>query len=110
LFFSRINNAAYVFAALFVAQGAYFGVAGVLLGRLSYGWRRGLRQGVGLAFLLYATFVYPVIGILTGHGYDELRTFGATPCPVTNFTFGVLLMAAKPLPRFWFWSLHRSGR
>jgi len=99
LFFSRINKAAYVFAALFVAQGVYFGVAGVLQGRLSFGLRRSLRQGVGLVFVLYATLAYPMIGILTGHAYDELPMFGVTPCPVTIFSFGLLLLATKPLPR-----------
>jgi uncharacterized protein DUF6064 len=99
LFFSRINKAAYVFAALFVAQGVYFGVAGVLQGRLSFGFRRSSRQGVGLVFVLYATLAYPMIGRLAGHSYDELPMFGVTPCPVTIFSFGVLLLAVKPLPR-----------
>jgi hypothetical protein len=99
LFFSRINKAAYVFAALFVAQGVYFGVAGVLQGRLSFGLRRSLRHGVGLVFVLYATLAYPMIGILAGHTYDALPMFGVTPCPVTIFSFGLLLLAIKPLPR-----------
>jgi len=99
VFFSRINRAAYVFAALFVAQGIYFGVAGWLQGRLSFGLRRSLRQGVGLVFVLYATLAYPMIGILAGHAYDELPMFGVTPCPVTIFTFGLLLLATRPLPR-----------
>jgi len=100
LFFSRINQAAYVFAALFVAQGVYFGVAGVLQGKLSFGLRRSLRQGVGWVFVLYATLASPMIGILTGHAYDELPMFGVTPCPVTIFSFGLLLLATRPLPRF----------
>jgi len=87
-----------VFAALFVAQGVYFGMAGVLQGRLSFGFRRNLRQGVGLLFVLYATLAYPMIGRFAGHAYDELPMFGVTPCPVTIFTFGLLLLAIRPLP------------
>ena len=64
-----------------------------------FGQRRSLRQEVGLAFVLYAALADPVFGILTGHRYDELPMFGVTPCPVTIFAFGVLLLAAKPLPR-----------
>src|SRR5665647_2806931 len=32
-----------------------------------------------------------------GHHYPAAPTFGL-PCPTTIFTFGVLLMAARPLP------------
>jgi len=99
LFFSRINTAAYVFAALFVAQGVHLGITGVLQGQLSFGLRWSVRQAVGLVLLLYAAFAYPMIGILAGHAYDELPMFGVTPCPVTIFTFGMLLLATRPIPR-----------
>jgi hypothetical protein len=99
LFFSEINKAAYPFAALFLAQGVCLAAVGVLQGRLGFGFRGNLRQWIGIAFLLYATVAYPIIGILSGHAYVELPMFGVTPCPVTIFTFGVLLLATKPIPR-----------
>ncbi|HEY4985638.1 MAG TPA: DUF6064 family protein, partial [Bradyrhizobium sp.] len=42
---------------------------------------------------------YPAIGILMGHASEELPMFGVTPCPVTIFTFGMLLLATRPLRR-----------
>jgi hypothetical protein len=42
--------------------------------------------------------VYPLIG-LADHGYPAMPMFGITPCPVTLFTFGVMLVARGPLPR-----------
>ena len=37
--------------------------------------------------------VYPHIGMLTGHAWPDMPMFGVTPCPVTIFTFGMLLLA-----------------
>jgi len=110
LFFSKINKAAYLFGALFVAQGLCLVIVGALQGRLSFGFRRSPREWVGVAFVAYAAVAYPMIGALTGHAAIELPMFGVTPCPVTIFTFGLLLLATKPIPRFVFvvpfvWSL-----
>jgi uncharacterized protein DUF6064 len=35
----------------------------------------------------------------TGHRYPEMPMFGVTPCPVTIFTFGLLLLTVRPVPR-----------
>lgn len=99
LFFSEINTAAYLFGALFLAQGVCLAIVGVLQGLLRFGFRRSMRQWIGIAFLSYAAVAYPMIGILSGHAYVELPMFGVTPCPVTIFTFGMLLLATKPIPR-----------
>jgi len=37
--------------------------------------------------------IYPVLGYVLGHGYPNSPVFGVTPCPVTIFTFGLLLFA-----------------
>jgi hypothetical protein len=100
LHFTSINKAAWVFGALFVVQGALllaFGVAS----------RSGLRFGRGdgplgmLGWFLigYASLLYPLLGTWTGDGYPALPMFGVTPCPVTIFTFGLLLLAQAPVPR-----------
>jgi hypothetical protein len=99
LFFSAINKAAYLFGALFVAQGVFLAVVGTFQGRLRFGFRSSVQHWIGLALLVYATLVYPMIGILAGHGYAELPLLGVTPCPVTIFTFGILLLGTKPVPR-----------
>jgi hypothetical protein len=97
LFFSAINQAAYLFAALFVIQGGYLIYAGVYRGQIRFGLRSGLATWTGLALVAYAAIVYPLIGMATGHLYPAMPVFGVTPCPVTIFTFGLLLLAAPPL-------------
>lgn len=44
-----------------------------------------------------ATVLYPLIGAMTGHLRAELPMFGVTPCPVTIFTLGMLLLT-RDLP------------
>jgi hypothetical protein len=47
----------------------------------------------------YAAVLYPAVGAWTGHGYLQMPMFGITPCPVTLFTFGMLLLSTAPVPR-----------
>jgi hypothetical protein len=39
-------------------------------------------------------------GMATGHNYPAVPIFGVTPCPVTIFTFGMLLLTIGPVPRW----------
>ena len=78
LFFSRINPAAFAFAALFVVQG-------MLLARAAWAVRNGTRThrsrwvaGFGWALTLYAGVLYPVVGSMAGHSYPGTPTFGVT--------------------------------
>ena len=110
LSFFLINKAAYLFAALFIVEGCFLLYAGVYRCQIRFGLRPGLATGIGAAFVAYAAIVYPLIGVATGHHYPEMPMFGVTPCPVTIFTFGLLLLTMRPVPRWLFvipfvWSL-----
>lgn len=98
LFFAAINKAAPAFAALFVAQGLLFAHA-AWHGHLHFAPAHGAAGWLGWALIAYAALLYPLIGMVAGHGYPQMPMFGITPCPVTLFTFGVLLLAKPPLPR-----------
>ena len=100
LWFSAINQGAYLFAALFILQGCYLLYAGVHRGEICFGWRPSLAAWLGAAFASYAAIVYPLIGVAVGHHYPELPMFGVTPCPVTIFTLGLLLLTVRPVPRW----------
>ena len=108
--FAAINRAAYLFGALFVLQAAVLIYCGVIRNRLRFGFKRGPAAIVGAAFVIYAIFLYPLIGVWTGHTYPAIPMFGVTPCPVTIFTFGMLLLTTAPVPRIvlaipFLWSL-----
>jgi hypothetical protein len=51
-----------------------------------------------------------LIGFGTGHRYPGMPMFGITPCPVTIFTFGLLLLTTPQVSRWllpipFIWSL-----
>lgn len=96
-FFARINPAAYIFGALFVVQGLLLALAGAS-GRLEFGATDPLRRWSGSGLIIYALVFYPVVGIAAGATYPALPMFGITPCPVTLFTFGVLLLSSARVP------------
>ncbi len=98
MFFAQINKAANAFAALFVVQGLLFAHAALVRSDLRFTWENGPRAWLGWALIVYSALIYPLIGVV-GHGYPALPMFGITPCPVTLFSFGVLLLAQGPVPR-----------
>jgi len=99
LFFATINPAARFFGVLFVVQGALFAYLGVMRRRLSFGPSGSLAGWLGWGLVVYAALLYPVLGVWVGHGYPQMPMFGITPCPVTLFTFGLLLLTTTPVPR-----------
>ncbi|MBI3156830.1 MAG: hypothetical protein HYZ20_15690 [Burkholderiales bacterium] len=100
LFFAPINPVALAFGALFVVQGILFFVAGAAGRRLVFGRSVGFATTLGWALVAYAAVLYPLLGQATGHAYPAQPMFGITPCPVTLFTFGVLLLTSAPVPRW----------
>jgi uncharacterized protein DUF6064 len=97
LYFSALNKAATGFAVFFVLQGIALVCAGATR-RLDASKERGWAAWLGWGLVIYALVVYPSIGMAFGHRYPELPMFGITPCPVTIFTFGVLLLVRPGVP------------
>ena len=93
-FFTRINPAAWLFAVLFLVQGALFAWFGLFKGGLSFKSSRTPWTVVGWVLMLYA-LLYPAITIVE-HGTVVRVPMFALPCPTTIFTAGVLLLAPSP--------------
>ena len=96
LYFSTINPAALLFGAAFIVQGLIF-LEAAWSDRLLLAFRRTPRGFVGLGLIAYATLVYPILGLASGHHLTELPMFGVTPGPVTIFTFGCILLTTRPV-------------
>lgn len=99
--FSRIDLPAYLFGAIFVTQGASFIVYGTIQGKTGYTFRRDIAGWAGLALIAYSAIGYPIVGWAAGETYPQMPVFGITPCPVTIFTFGMLVFA-RPIFSPWF--------
>lgn len=96
-YFAEVNTAAYFFGAAFILQAVLLAIAGLWKARLDLEvrWDRFGLAGALLAF--YALVLYPVTGYLIGHIPPRAPSFGL-PCPLTIFTFGVLLWSRRPVP------------
>lgn len=91
------NSVAYVFGALFLVQAGALLWAGPGSQELRFRARPDRFGITGAGMMAYGLVVYPLIGYALGHRYPEAPTFGA-PCPVTIFTFGLLLWTAGKVP------------
>lgn len=99
VYFSGITKGAYIFGALFIVQGILFLHAG-WKNRLAFGFPQDGFSISGLLFIAYAMAFYPIVSSMLGHGFPRSPAFGVAPCPVTIFTFGLLLLAGKKVPGY----------
>lgn len=109
IFFTAINKAAYIFGVIFISQGILFLIAGIIQNKLSFDIRPGFYGLAGGTLILFAMIIYPLLGCFFGHVYPSSPTFGL-PCPITIFTFGILLWSENKCPKFiliipFFWSI-----
>jgi hypothetical protein len=96
LYFTRINKAAWLFGALFLIEAIMLALAASRRSHEPPAQLADFRHAAGWALLVYATIVYPIIGLLSGHAFADLPQFGIAPCPVTVFTFGIMLLLRRP--------------
>ena len=97
IFFTAINQAAYLFGAFFIVQSILFLVFGVFQNKLSFHFRSDKYGITGMSLILFALIIYPILGYFFDHIYPSKPTFGL-PCPTTIFTFGFLLLNVKKCP------------
>jgi hypothetical protein len=95
-FFTRINPAAWLFAALFLGQAVLFFRVGVMQRRLSFAPWGNAWAPLAWGLIAYS-LAYPVINAIEHRSLLRIPTFGL-PCPTTIFTAGVLMLAT---PRCW---------
>ena len=91
LFFTRINQAAWLFAALFLLQAALFIWSGIVQRRLSFAPWRSRWAPAGWALVAYS-LLYPAINAAQHLTWSRIPAFGV-PCPTTIFTAGLLMLA-----------------
>jgi hypothetical protein len=94
-----IYKPAYAFGALFIIQAAIFLVC-ALKPCMSFAIGRDAYAVVGLLFIAFAMIGYPILGYFIGHQYPQSPPFGLTPCPLSVFTFGLLLLADSKVPKW----------
>jgi hypothetical protein len=89
--FTRINPAAWLFAALFLGQAMLLFHVGVVQRRLSFAPWGNAWAPLAWALIAYS-LAYPAINAIDHLSLLRIPTFGV-PCPTTIFTAGVLMLA-----------------
>ncbi|GHC23295.1 DUF6064 family protein [Aidingimonas halophila] len=79
----------------------------LLLGALSSGWltftdRRRLPRYIGLALILHAVILHPLVPLLSGRSWQMAEVFAVAPDPLAIATLGLLVSAH---PARWAWPL-----
>lgn len=97
IFFAQINPAAYVFGALFIFESILLLYYGIIRKEIKFFYNKDIYSYSGIAIILFAIAIYPLIGFSVGHIYPASPTFGL-PCPTTIFTIGILLFNKGELP------------
>jgi hypothetical protein len=90
--YATINWAAVYFAWAFGLEGALL-VWFFLRGRLSIGPPETAEAWIGLAVLVFALALQPLIGPALGRGWRGAQTFGVTPDPTAVATLGIVLLS-----------------
>jgi hypothetical protein len=95
-FFTRINPAAWLFAAVFLGQAVLVFRVGVVQRRLSFAPWGSAWAPLAWGLIVYS-LAYPAINAFDHRSLLRIPTFGL-PCPTTILTAGVLMLAT---PRCW---------
>ena len=99
-YFTRINHAAWLFAALFLAEAGAFLWLARRRDTAFVTPERDARTIFAAVFLI-AALVYPALILMTGHAVPRAPLF-AVPCPTTLLTAGLLLALGPLAPRWLF--------
>lgn len=105
--YAAINLAAPYYAWAFAAQAILLALGGAGLGRLAFTAERNWAQTVGVALLVFALFLQPLLGPASGRPWTGMEIAGLAPDPTVLATFGTLLAADRmrwgllPIPLLW---------
>jgi uncharacterized protein DUF6064 len=96
VFFSIINPAARLFAALFLIEAGLLVWFGVVRDQLRFSPNGSRRHVIGWILVTYA-LLYPLLTQVEDRAFPESATFGL-PCPTTILTIGWLFLADPASP------------
>ncbi len=97
--FAKLSALGYVFAAMFVLQGALFLTAVRSGPGLTFAAESSSSRWLGWLLVAYALLGYPTVEYLLGRGYPSVLLVGMAPCPTAILTLGILLWSGKRVPR-----------
>lgn len=79
--------------------GGLFMLQALLLLKVEFNLQRGALSSLGVALIVYAVAVYPLVAIYLGRDWPWFETLGL-PAPTLMFTLGLLLRAGEEVPAY----------
>jgi Family of unknown function (DUF6064) len=95
-----VINLAWLWTATFLLEALLFVVAAIVRRDLVFAPRWNLSSVLGAMIMGYALVAYPIIEMLGGQPLSASPLFGLAPCVTVFFTFGLLLWARPPAPKY----------
>ena len=93
--YSTINWAVAYIVPAFAAEALLLAWIGGLRSRLRFPASRSVPGVIGLALLLYALVLSPLVALLAGRPFRAAEVFGIAPDPTAIATLGVVSMASN---------------
>jgi hypothetical protein len=98
-FFTEINEAAYIFGAIFILQGLLILYNAFVKDRLIFAFIPQIKDYIGYFFILFGLIIYPLIGYSIINSFSKTISLGL-PCPTTILTFGFLMLTSAKFPKY----------
>jgi hypothetical protein len=99
VYFTAINNAAYIFGGLFILQGVLFLIDTFLRNNLEFEFKAQSKYYIAYFFIVFGLIIYPVLIYFLENSLQTTITLGL-PCPTTIFTFGILMLTTQKFSKY----------
>jgi hypothetical protein len=98
-YWAPVFTPSYAYAVLYIIQGIIF-FAGIFKPKLSFRFEGSIYSIIGTIFVAYSLIGYLLVGYFLNHIYPQSVSIVLAPCPTVVFTFGMLLMTDKKVPKY----------
>jgi hypothetical protein len=94
-----INKAAFIFGLIFIVQSILFLYEFILRNKIEFNFINRFQAISGYFLIIFGAIIYPATGLIAGKDFDTTISLGL-PCPTVIYTFGILILAGKSLPKY----------
>jgi len=94
----HLNWSVSYFGFVFAIQGLLLIWSGIIKNRLNFTGDASVASWLGVALVIFALIIYPLVQIAIGIDWMTVQYVGAAPTPTVILTLGILLLCADRVP------------
>lgn len=99
IYMPEYSQIGYFYGSLFILQGLFFFYEAFFRNKIFFGFQKSAKDITAYIIILTGLFIYPLVGIASGHNILEIMTLGL-PGPTAILTLGFLLLGTKKSPLY----------